>query len=382
MALSQFKDTKDWQFRILSQTDYEHWNPPTHCCRVVTKDGAQFEMRAQGTAMPWLSSLSMSHGYSITVPKTCVKPYTPKASAMTGINATHFLVFKYPLKNVQTLEALFPFLAINTAFTNAAHIAAKGGDEAVNIKATIVTVQDMQNESGIDKRICMCTSGDFEIKLEILGDTAKIAPTPGSAALLGVRLHDYRGVWTLTTSRLTAICPINPSEMPSRADPNAPMRTEIKPSSVRVSSVAELMQGLEDKERVRVDAKIRGFDGRVFDSNFVWDEQKFRLYAAFYKDAAHFNATLWTDDVVTLVGQTKGEINEMWESCDPASENCEAARVEFLAALNGNADADVTMMVTSKSWMPNSPSKKSRTEESATRASVQYSVEDLRLLTR
>ena len=160
------------------------------------------------------------------------------------------------------------------------------------------------------------------------------------------------------------------------------MRTEIKPSSVRVSSVTELMQGLDDKDRVRVEAKIRAFDGRVFDTAFVWDDHKFRLYATFYKDAAHFSATVWTDDVVSLVGQSKDELNDMWESCDPASENCDDARVEFLAALNGNADADFTMMVTSKTWMQNSPSKKSRTDESATRASVQYSVEDLRLLTR
>ena len=380
MTLSVFKDTTNWHFRILSWTDYETWKPPTRCCRLVTIDGAQVEMRAQGTAKAWLESLSTQLAYATMVSKSCVKAYAPKAAALTGINATHFLTLKFPFKNVVPQDSLFPFLTTRTEFIGAAQIAGKGSDEAFNIKVEIVTVRDIQHDSGLAKRVCTCTSGDFEMKLEILGDMAKIPPAPGSAALLGVRLNDYRGVWTLITTRLSAICLIDPAEIPPRTNPEAPMRTEIKPSSLRVSSVTELMQGLDDKDRVRVEAKIRAFDGRVFDTAFVWDDHKFRLYATFYKDAAHFSATVWTDDVVTLVGQSRDELNDMWESCDPGSENFEAARTQFLQALNGNADAEFSMMVACKTWIQNSPSKQARTEESANRASVQYSVEDLRLV--
>ena len=381
MALSQFKDLFDWQFPILSGTDYLTWSTPTRCCRIVTRDGVQFELRAHGTALAWLAALSMQSVYSIRVSKACVKAYPPKSSALTGIVASHYLVLKYPAQNLQTLESLFPFVPTRTEFTSVAQIADKDSDVSINLKATIVTVGDSEHESGIDKRVCECTSGDFKFKLEVLGDLAKIPPATGSAALLGLRLHEFRGLYTLTTTRLTAFCPIDPAEVPPRSDPAVPMRTEIKPSSVRVSSVTELMQGLDDKDRVRVDARIRGFDGGVFSTNFVWEDQKFRLYATFYKDAAHFSATLWTDDVVTLIGQSKDEVNEMWESCDPASENFEAAREQFLQALNGNADAEFSMMVTCKTWIQTSPSKRARTEQSAKRATVQYSVEDLRLMT-
>ena len=99
----------------------------------------------------------------------------------------------------------------------------------------------MTSYTGIDKRIYVCSSGDLEFKLEILGDVARMPHALGPVALLGVHLNDYQGVWTLATSRLSAICPIDPIELPVRFDPAAPMRTELKPSGVRVSSVVELM---------------------------------------------------------------------------------------------------------------------------------------------
>jgi hypothetical protein len=213
-----------------------------------------------------------------------------------------------------------------------------------------------------------------------LGDLARQPITPGPWSFLGVRLREYQGMWSLFTTHMTAICPIPESEMQARIDASWSMRTEIKAFTVRKSSVDDLMQGLADKDRVNVEAKLRRFDERVFAVNFVRGDLKFCLFASFYEGAKYYRASVWTDDIVTLFGKNRAEISEMWEACDPASHDAEAARAEFLRAVNGRADADFTMTVTCSTWVPSSPSKKPRTYESASRPSVQYSIEDLRLL--
>ena len=115
----------------------------------------------------------------------------------------------------------------------------------------------------------------------------------------------------------------------------------------------------------------------VFKSNFVYDDNKFRLFAAFYGDAGKFQGSLWTDSIVTLFGKTKPEINDMWEACDPDSEDHVEARVAFLAAINAHATKTFTVTVVAKMWIPSSPAQKARTTESGPSAVLQYSFQSL-----
>ena len=274
-----------------------------------------------------------------------------------------------------------PLRSERTKFLLPSQVADEDGQSAFNLHILITSVDESSSTSGIDKRVCKCMSGDFEFKLELLGDHAKESVNPGPFALVGARLNEYKGKWTLSSGHLTALIPIELSSVPARQDSSVPMLTELKPCSVQVCSVAQLLKITEDKQRARVVAKLRPFDQSVFQSNFSWGDLKFRLFGGFHDDTGSFRASVWTEDIVTLFGKTRDEINEMWEACDPDAPLAEEARTEFLRVLSTHAEASFNMTVTTRTWEPCSPpSKRARTEVSVSGQSVQFSIEDLCLV--
>ena len=208
---------------------------------------------------------------------------------------------------------------------------------------------------------------------------AKQAPSIGPGALLGFRLSEYQGNWTLTSTPLAAICQISAAEVPGRSADDAVVRQGLKKCTLREATVDEIVRGLQDKETAQVKARLCPLtDEDIFHTNFVYDDMKFRLYVAFYGDACKFCGSLWTDSIVTLFGKTKSEINEMWEACDPDSEDHEASRRAFLGALNAHANKFFTITVVAKLWVPGGPVvKKARTTDSATGPVLQYSFQSL-----
>ena len=201
--------------------------------------------------------------------------------------------------------------------------------------------------------------------------------SPGPRAILGFRLSEYQGNWTLTSTQLAAICHVQAAEVPGRSAVDAVVRKGVKECTLREASVDQVVRGLQDKEAVQVEANLCPVTEEIFCGNFVYDNNKFRLYVACYGDAGKFHGSLWTDSIVTLFGKTKPEINDMWEACDPDSEDHVEARVAFLAAINAHATKTFTVTVVAKMWIPSSPSKKARTTESGPSAVLQYSFQCL-----
>ena len=140
MSLSTFKDTADWRFLILAKHEFSTWQPVTLCCRLVSPDGSQCELRAQDIAKTWIESLDQQVAYSATVPRTCVKKYQQRASESTGIEAMNMIVLKYPLRNVQPAPAIFPFLTVRTKFFSADEVAQLNASAVVNMKVHVKEV--------------------------------------------------------------------------------------------------------------------------------------------------------------------------------------------------------------------------------------------------
>ena len=219
MTMSRFKDTKNWTFAILAKADFVDWSPPTLCCRILMPDGTQCELRAQDAAMPWLSNLTVEHAYSTTLPRSCVKPYTDKQSAMTGIDGSTMVQLKFPLMDVQPAVAAFPYLASKTSFASADEISQMSEGAIVNMKVYVNTVGTLEEVNGLPKKQLTCTSGDYDFSIALKGDIARMPHSDGPAACLGMRLTEYRGMWTLTSTRLAAVCRIASTVVPPRSQP-------------------------------------------------------------------------------------------------------------------------------------------------------------------
>ncbi len=80
--------------------------------------------------------------------------------------------------------------------------------------------------------------------------------------------------------------------MPGRSAVDAVVRQGVKKCTLREASVDEVVRGLQDKEAALVKAKFCPVTEEVFNSNFVYDDNKFRLFVAFYGDAGKFHGSL------------------------------------------------------------------------------------------
>ena len=199
------------------------------------------------------------------------------------------IVLKYPLKVVHKAPSIFPFLTVRTKFCSADEVAQLDASVVVNMKVNVKEVHLPQDIGGLINRCCDCSSGDCDFQIEVLGEMAKQAPSVGPGALLGFRLSEYQGNWTLTSTPLAATCQISAAEVPGRSADDAVVRQGLKKCTLREATVDEIVRGLQDKETAQVKARLCPFtDGDIFHTNFVYDDMKFRLYVAFYGDAGKF----------------------------------------------------------------------------------------------